>query len=65
MKVADIIEREHYTWVKVDRKKDDPSLNKINQWCLDTGCGKLVKNDTFSFKNESEITMFHLMWINE
>lgn len=64
MKIKSMDRREFYTWLNVDLEQGE-NENQVNQWCIDTGCGKLVKVNTFSFKNENEITMFCMRWVNK
>jgi hypothetical protein len=57
------IERhENYTWVKLN---DHTLIRDISKWCAQTGCGKQVNFKTISFKNEEEVTMFHLRWAGQ
>ena len=53
--------RENYIWVKV-KLNDRTLIRDISKWCTKTGCGKQVNVNTISFKNEEEVTMFHLRW---
>ena len=58
MKIVETLKTENYTWIKVRLNNDDPGTNEVNHWCTTTGCGKLVKKNTFSFKNEKEEYFF-------
>lgn len=64
MKIRTMERKEFYTWLHVELDSADSYL-EINKWCRDTGCGKLVKSRTFSFKNDEEITMFCMRWVNK
>jgi len=40
----------------------DEHMDAIQQWCMDTDCGKRISFDTFYFKNEEAYLMFSLRW---
>lgn len=37
-------------------------MDKIQQWCDETECGKRMSYDIIRFKNEEEYMMFMLRW---
>jgi hypothetical protein len=64
MKIKYLEKRENYTMIRLRRSDNEPGFNEVNKWCAERGVGKLVNMDTFAFKNESEMSMFYLKWID-
>ena len=47
------------------RGLEDADLKPIQEWSMQTGCGRRTSFDVWRFKNEGELAMFRLRWINE
>ena len=48
-------------WMILDAAADK-RLDEIQEWCKIHNCGVRQSYDMWKFKDESEITMFLLMW---
>jgi len=44
---------------------DEDDLKPIQQWSKQTGCGKRTSFDVWKFRDEQEMMMFRLRWIEE
>ena len=47
------------------RGLEEADLKPIQQWSEQTGCGKRTSFDVWHFKNEQQMRMFRLRWIQE
>lgn len=47
------------------RGLEEDDLNPIQEWSMQTGCGKRTSFDVWKFKTEAELSMFRLRWIND
>ena len=47
------------------RGLEESDLKPIQEWSEQTGCGKRTSFDVWHFKNEQQMMMFRLRWIQE
>ena len=47
------------------RGLEEDDLKPIQEWSVQTGCGKRTSFDVWKFKTESEMAMFRLRWIHD
>jgi hypothetical protein len=41
---------------------EETLMDEVQQWCVDTNCGRRTAYDTFEFKTKQEVLMFTLRW---
>ncbi len=51
----------NYIKIKLNTKNFN-FIDKVDEWCYATGCGKRVNTTSFAFKTDAELMMFTLRW---